>query len=126
MYSCWVDHGVCQGCLHALFIIGRSVCRLLSDDVAIIADGVCVVPPPPFLFQRGMTGGKPTVPSSSLCLIIFHSFCGLNRCAWHQWCITTGLLLSGLMLTMLCWQVGNYSMTKRCYNSWIIIPVVLL
>ena len=24
-------------------------------------------PPPPILFQRGMTGGKPTVPSSSLC-----------------------------------------------------------
>ena len=23
--------------------------------------------PPPILFQRGMTGGKPTVPSSSLC-----------------------------------------------------------
>ena len=34
--------------------------------------------PPPILFQHGMTGGKPTVPSSSLCLIIFHSFCGLN------------------------------------------------
>ena len=47
MYSCWVDHGVCQGCLHVLFIIRRSVCRSLSDDVAIIADGVCVTPPPP-------------------------------------------------------------------------------
>ena len=46
MYLCWVDHGVCQGCLHALFIIGRSVCRLLSDNVAIIVDGVCIVLPP--------------------------------------------------------------------------------
>ena len=47
MYLCWVDHGDCQGCLHAVFVIGRSVCQLLSGDVAIIADGVCVFPPPP-------------------------------------------------------------------------------
>ena len=31
---------------------------------------------PPILFQHGRTGGKPTVPSSSLCLMIFNSFCG--------------------------------------------------
>ena len=47
MYLCWVDHGVCEGCLHVLFIIGRSVCRSLSGDVAITADGVCVIPPLP-------------------------------------------------------------------------------
>ena len=70
---------------HALFIIRRSVCRSLSDNVAIIADCRWSLrrpppppPPPPILFQHGMTGGKPTVPSSSLCLMIFHSFCGLN------------------------------------------------
>ena len=34
--------------------------------------------PPPILFQHGMTGGKPTVLSSSLCLMIYHSFCVLN------------------------------------------------
>ena len=30
------------------------------------------------------------------------------------------------MLNMLCWQVGNYSVTKRFCISWIIIPIVLL
>ena len=47
MYSYWVDHGDCQGCLHEVFVIGRSVCWSLSGDVAIIVDGVCVSPPPP-------------------------------------------------------------------------------
>ena len=34
-------------------------------------------PPPPILFQC-MTGGKPTVLSSSLCLTMYHSLCILN------------------------------------------------
>ena len=34
MYSCWVDHGDCQGCLHAVFIIGRSVCQLGDQFVS--------------------------------------------------------------------------------------------
>ena len=42
MYSCRVDHGDCQRCLHAVFVIGRSVCWSLSGDVAIIADFVPV------------------------------------------------------------------------------------
>ena len=33
---------------------------------------------PPILFQCGMTGGKPTVHSSSLCLRMYHSLCILN------------------------------------------------
>ena len=48
----------------------------------LIADGVCIHPPPPpppspppILFQCRMTGGKPTVLSSFLCLIMKHSFC---------------------------------------------------
>ena len=32
-------------------------------------------PPPPILFQCARTGGKPTVPSSSLCLMVYHRFC---------------------------------------------------
>ena len=30
------------------------------------------------------------------------------------------------MLTMLCWQVGNYSEMRSLCISWIIIPIVLL
>ena len=33
---------------------------------------------PPILFQHGMTGGKPTVLRSSLCLMMYHSLCVLN------------------------------------------------
>ena len=77
MYSCRVDHGDCEGCLHAVFILGRSVCWLLSGNVALIADGVYVFPPP-ILFQHGMTGGKPKVLSSSLCLTMYHSLSILN------------------------------------------------
>ena len=40
-------HGDCQGHLHVVFVIGRSVCWSLSGDVAIVADGVCISPPPP-------------------------------------------------------------------------------
>ena len=47
MYSCRVDHGDCEGCLHVVFLIGRSVHWLLLGDVALIADGVCIFPPPP-------------------------------------------------------------------------------
>ena len=47
MYSCWVDHGDCQGCPHVVFVIGRSVCQSLSGNVAIIVDGVSISPPPP-------------------------------------------------------------------------------
>ena len=39
---CRVDHGDCEGYLHAVFIIGRLVCWLLSCDVALIADGVWI------------------------------------------------------------------------------------
>ena len=56
MYSCWVDHGDCEGCLYVVFIIGRSVCWLLSGNVAIIVDGVCIFPPPPPPPNFGMTG----------------------------------------------------------------------
>ena len=53
--------------------VGRclKMLPLLQMEVALSS-------PPPPLFQCGMTGGKAAVPSSSLCLMIFHSFCSLN------------------------------------------------
>ena len=89
-------------CFHWLFIFrvvvtyhrlgspGCSMCYLSSGDQFVSRSLTMLSllqmefasppppPPPPILFQRGMTGRKPTVPSSSLCLMIFHSFCGLN------------------------------------------------
>ena len=73
-------------CIHAGWTMGTVkdvyMWYLSSGDQFV---GCCLVmlpllwslPPPPPI-QHGMTGGKPTVLSSSLCLMMYHSLCILN------------------------------------------------
>ena len=53
--------GGCEGCLHVVFFFGRSVCWPLSGDVVLIADGVCVSPPPPKLGENLQCSAAPYV-----------------------------------------------------------------
>ena len=76
-------------CIHAGWTMGTVkdvyMCYLSSEDQFV---GCCLVmlpllqmefaSSPCILFQHGMTGGKPTVLSSSLCLTMYHSLCILN------------------------------------------------
>ena len=118
MYLCWVDHGDCQGCLNAVFVIGGSVCPSLSGDVAIIVDGVCIPPPPPP--PPWDDWGK------SYSAQQFPMFDDVPQFLYLKLMCLASMVNHHRLLTTLCWQVGNYSKTKRCCISWIIIPIALL
>ena len=48
MYSCWVDHGVCQGCLHApIYHQEISLSVAVLSMLPLLRDGVLRRPPPP-------------------------------------------------------------------------------
>ena len=89
-----VVHQFCQ----YVFMLGgpwglsrMSTCGICHQEISLLVAvwqcchycrwSLCLPPPPPpILFPCGMAGGKPTVPvlSSSLCLMMYHSFCILN------------------------------------------------
>ena len=109
-------------CIHAGWTMGTvkdllmtNVCRSLSGDVAIIADAVCVP-------DWGKTYSAQQFPMFDDVPQFLHLklMCLASMVKHHRF------IVGGLILTMLCWQVGNYSEMRGLCISWIIILIALL